>query len=63
MDALTSSTPMHFYDTVKHQIACGVRGAEHRSTKHSRFVTCPACVALAGKRLVESDASHHHAMH
>ena len=54
MDALTSSTPMHFYDTRLHEIACGVRGAQHRSTKHARFVTCAACIALAGKRSAEA---------
>jgi hypothetical protein len=41
---------MHFFDTLRHEIACGVRGAQHRSTKHSRFVTCPACVSLARER-------------
>jgi hypothetical protein len=50
MDGLTSSKPMHFYDTLRREIACGVRGAQHRSTKHARFVTCPACLALAGQR-------------
>lgn len=40
------ATPVHSYDTGQHRIVCGVRGVEHRSTKHSRSVTCPACVAL-----------------
>lgn len=55
MEALTSSTPMHLYDTVRREIACGVRGAQHRSTKHARFVTCPACLALAGERRDRKD--------
>jgi hypothetical protein len=27
-----------------------VSGADHRSTKHPRQVTCQACIALLGKR-------------
>ncbi len=50
MDALTPATLVHFYDTRLHQILCGVRGFDHKSTKHSRSVTCQACVALLGER-------------
>ncbi len=50
MDALTSSTPIHFYDTRSHTIACGLRGFDHRSTKHARQVTCDACIALLSQR-------------
>jgi len=50
MDALTPASLVHYYDTRLHQILCGLRGFEHRSTKHSRSVTCHACVGLLGKR-------------
>jgi hypothetical protein len=50
MDALTSASPVHYYDTRLHRILCGLRGFEQRSTKHSRSVTCPACVGLLAKR-------------
>lgn len=50
MDALTPASLVHYYDTNTHGILCGVRGADHRSTKHSRGVTCHACVGLLGKR-------------
>jgi hypothetical protein len=49
-------TPLvHYFDTRQHRILCGLRGFEHRSTKHARNVTCEACVALLGKPL-EGDA-------
>jgi hypothetical protein len=50
MDALTPASLVHFYDIRLHRILCGVRGFEQRSTKHSRSVTCHACVGLLGKR-------------
>jgi hypothetical protein len=50
MDALTPASKVHFYDTRLHQILCGLRGFEHRSTKHSRDVTCDACVGLLRER-------------
>ncbi len=50
MDALTPTSLVHYYDTRLHQILCGLRGFDHRSTKHSRNVTCPSCVGLLGKR-------------
>ncbi len=46
MDALTPASPVHYFDTSLHRIACGVRGSDHRSTKHSRDVTCDACLGL-----------------
>ncbi len=50
MNALTPNIPIHFYDTTQHQILCGLRGFDHRSTKHSRNVTCHACVGLLRER-------------
>jgi hypothetical protein len=50
MEALTPVSLVHFYDTRSRRIACGVSGFDHRSTKHRRQVTCPACVALLGER-------------
>jgi hypothetical protein len=50
MDALTSASLVHYYDTRQHKILCGLRGFEQRSTKHSRSVTCHACVGLLAKR-------------
>jgi hypothetical protein len=39
-------------------ILCGVRGAEHRSTKHSRGVTCRACVGLLdAQRALDAEAA------
>jgi hypothetical protein len=55
MEALTPATPVHFYDTRAHVILCGLRGFEHRSTKHSRSVTCHACVGLLRERLAAPD--------
>lgn len=39
-----NTSMVHFYDTRSRAIACGVRGLDHRSTKHARQVTCPRCV-------------------
>ncbi len=50
MSELTAASVIHFYDTGTHGILCGVRGAEHRSTKHSRSVTCHACIGLLADR-------------
>lgn len=50
MSDLTAVSVIHYYDTRTHGILCGVRGAEHRSTKHSRGVTCHACVGLLADR-------------
>ncbi len=50
MNAPTTTTPVHFYDTGLRAILCGLRGFEQRSTKHAHGVTCPACVGLLGKR-------------
>jgi hypothetical protein len=50
MDELTPASPVHFYDTRSHQIACGLRGFDERSTKYLRLVTCHACVAVLGER-------------
>jgi hypothetical protein len=50
MENLTPAALIHFYDTRSHEIACGVRGFDARSTKHARQVTCQACVALLGER-------------
>lgn len=50
MNALTPASLVHYYDTRAHGILCGVRGPDHRSTKHSRSVTCHACIGLLGKR-------------
>jgi hypothetical protein len=55
MNALTVTPLVHYFDTRLHRILCGLRGFEHRSTKHARNVTCEACVALLGKSL-EDDA-------
>ncbi len=50
MDVVTPATLVHYYDTRLHVILCGLRGFEHRSTKHSRNVTCQSCVDLLGKQ-------------
>ncbi len=50
MPELIAASVIHFYDTRTHGILCGVHGAEHRSTKHPRGVTCHACVGLLGDR-------------
>lgn len=47
--------PMHYYDTHLHGIPCGAKGADVRSTKHARGVTCRSCLqALRDKPPVES---------
>jgi hypothetical protein len=52
MEAPASARLVHSFDTRLHQILCGLRGFEHRSTKHDRAVTCPACVKIIGARAV-----------
>lgn len=49
MIALTTVPTIHHYDPQHHLILCGLRGFDHRSTKHVRSVTCPACLGLLGK--------------
>lgn len=44
---------VHYFDVRAREIACGVRGIEHRSTKHVRAVTCPVCVSLLARRAQE----------
>jgi hypothetical protein len=51
MEALTPASLVHYYDTRLRRILCGVRGFEQRSSKHSREVTCQACIGLLGKQL------------
>ena len=50
MNSLPDASLVHFYDTRLRVILCGLRGFEHRSTKHAHGVTCPACLGLLGKR-------------
>lgn len=51
MDELVPVAVIHFYDVRMRETLCGLRGVEHRSTKHARGVTCPACVGLLHQRL------------
>jgi hypothetical protein len=47
----TSSTSVvHFFDTIRHAVPCGAPGFAERSTKHSHGVTCPRCVELLRAR-------------
>jgi hypothetical protein len=57
MDTLTPRKTVHYYDTNLHLILCGLRGFEARSTKHSRDVTCNACVGLLRDRPALAAAS------
>lgn len=50
MDAMTTDSVVHFYDVQLRETLCGLRGFEHRSTKHARGVTCHACVGLLRER-------------
>jgi len=43
---VSSSSPIHYYDTDRHVMLCGVSGFPDRSSKHERSVTCPSCVEL-----------------
>ena len=64
MDARNPTTLVHYFDTLLHSVPCGSPGFEQRSTKHSRSVTCPRCVALLRARTAPAqtiglgDASH-----
>jgi len=51
MDELVRVSVIHFFDVRRRETLCGLRGFEHRSTKHARGVTCPACVGLLHPRL------------
>jgi hypothetical protein len=51
MEERVAATLIHFYDVRQRETLCGLRGFEHRSTKHARSVTCPACVGLLHERL------------
>ena len=50
METLSAANVVHFYETRLHETLCGLRGFEHRSTKHARGVTCGACVGLLRER-------------
>ncbi len=50
MNEPMAASVVHFYDTRLRIILCGLRGFEHRSTKHAHGVNCPACIGLLGKR-------------
>jgi len=51
MEDLVRVSIIHFYDVRRRVTLCGLRGFEHRSTKHARGVTCPACLGLLHQRL------------
>ncbi len=51
MEEPVAATLIHFYDVRLRETLCGLRGFEHRSTKHARSVTCPACIGLLHERL------------
>jgi hypothetical protein len=44
VSAVSSSSVVHYFDTDRHAILCGVSGFPDRSSKHERSVTCPSCV-------------------
>jgi hypothetical protein len=50
MSAVIATPSVHYYDTREHLILCGLVGFEQRSTKHSRSVTCRACIGLLRER-------------
>ncbi len=62
MDELNTTPVVHYFDTQLHRILCGARGADHRSTKHPRGVSCPACVGLMGARTTAGAHAHPGAM-
>lgn len=45
MEALNPTQLIHYFDRQQRRIACGV-GADHRSTKHARTVTCERCIGI-----------------
>jgi hypothetical protein len=51
MDDLDAVSLIHFYDVRRRETLCGLRGFEHRSTKHARGVTCKACSGRLRDRL------------
>ncbi len=55
MEALNPIRLIHFYDTQQRRIACGV-GADNRSTKHARTVTCERCIGIL--RAKSGEVSH-----
>lgn len=56
MDALfNTSATIHFYDTDRHVIVCGVPGFADRSTKHARSVTCRSCMTVLAERRAGRD--------
>jgi hypothetical protein len=57
MDAVRPAATVHYYDTSLHRILCGVRGFDQRSTKHSRDVTCDACVGLLRERPIAAKSA------
>ena len=59
MDEVRPVMVVHYYDARLRETLCGLRGFEHRSTKHPRGVTCPACAGLLRDRpaLGDPDAS------
>lgn len=50
METPTAESLIHFYDTRSRETLCGLRGFEHRSTKHAHGVTCQKCVGLLHER-------------
>jgi hypothetical protein len=48
---------VHWYDTEGHRIACGAVG-QSNSTKHTRGVTCSACLALVAEALAATKVGH-----
>lgn len=50
MEGLMPVQRVHYFDTQLHRILCGLRGFEHRSTKHARDVNCEACLGLLRER-------------
>ncbi|HEX9050944.1 MAG TPA: hypothetical protein VF841_10465 [Anaeromyxobacter sp.] len=51
-----TTSPVHYFDPVHHVVPCGA-GLAQRSTKHSRNVTCPACVTFLRARTAPAQAS------
>jgi hypothetical protein len=58
METLSTTSVIHYFVARSRETLCGLRGFEHRSTKHARSVTCPLCVGLLRERLApETDAA------
>ena len=60
MEATEPTPQVHFYDTERHRILCGVPGFEARSTKHARGVTCDRCVGMLRARAPAHAAAAEH---